>query len=372
MKLIHLADLHLGASMRGLGDASYERAKALEDSFVRLVDIACDSADMLIIAGDLFDRHDPAEGLAGRVMASLKKARDRGLRIILVPGNHDEYTYPQSVYRKEGWRDCGVLVTNPAPGECFKDMVAGTDIFVASCAYVGGITKASHMKGLPRVPEGSIGILAMHATLDNVFPGSDEDRAMKVETEDIKAAGYSYAALGHIHARYEKRSGGLLTVYPGPVEPLGFSYIPDGTYACVEITGKTGVRVSWKALPGLERFADVYIDMTGKTGEEAVAEARNLAGNASFVRVTLSGSIHGSFHPEWLKESLRGGFKYVEVVSEAVSLDMEDIRRMAEERSLRGSFAKRMLARLDQGEDEKLVKYALAKGIEALEGGPKA
>jgi exonuclease SbcD len=67
LKLMHIADLHLGAPCKSLGDMSESRRIARDSVFIRLIEVAIKEADMLIISGDLFDSHKPDEGLVASV-----------------------------------------------------------------------------------------------------------------------------------------------------------------------------------------------------------------------------------------------------------------------------------------------------------------
>ncbi len=54
---------------------------------------------MVIIAGDLFETHKPEPALVEEVVAQLERLERAGVAVVTVPGNHDEITYADSVYR---------------------------------------------------------------------------------------------------------------------------------------------------------------------------------------------------------------------------------------------------------------------------------
>lgn len=43
----------------------------------------------LLISGDMFDRYNPPISVVLRTVGTLKKLRDKGIRVVVVPGNHD-------------------------------------------------------------------------------------------------------------------------------------------------------------------------------------------------------------------------------------------------------------------------------------------
>ena len=76
IRLLHLADLHLGASFPSLGERGEERARDFLSAFLRAVEYAAGEArpvEFVVIAGDLFDTHDPEEGLVAQVEAAFER-----------------------------------------------------------------------------------------------------------------------------------------------------------------------------------------------------------------------------------------------------------------------------------------------------------
>jgi DNA repair exonuclease SbcCD nuclease subunit len=66
VRILHLADLHLGASFPSMGDHGPERTRDFLGAFQRAIEYAVSAerpVDLVAIAGDLFDTHDPDESL---------------------------------------------------------------------------------------------------------------------------------------------------------------------------------------------------------------------------------------------------------------------------------------------------------------------
>ena len=190
---------------------------------------------------------------------------------------------------------------------------------------------------------------------------------MRVSSEDIEAAGYSYAALGHIHKPMVKTSGRLTMVYPGLLDGMGFNDVATGRYPLVELDG-SGILVSWQTMPDLAGYAALDIDITGMSSEDAAETIRKEAEGAAYLQVRLTGTMPASFSPVGLKSALDPYFAYVRVESDALRLDPFELSNIAKENSLRGAFTRRMLERLEScgSEEEGLVEAALRKGLEAL------
>ncbi|MFN2323429.1 MAG: exonuclease SbcCD subunit D, partial [Trueperaceae bacterium] len=143
-RLLHLADLHLGWSPRGLSEDRARLRRERRDGLLRqAVDVALSEAvDAVLIAGDLFERHRPDPATLAAALAELRRLTDAGIALVTVPGNHDELSYANSVYRTEADRWPGVLVTRPTFGPVATLRLDGHDVHVAALAYVGGVTPA--------------------------------------------------------------------------------------------------------------------------------------------------------------------------------------------------------------------------------------
>ncbi|MEW6046680.1 MAG: hypothetical protein AB1609_09395 [Bacillota bacterium] len=100
--------------------------------------------------------------------AERRRRRDELLRraVVTVPGNHDEITYADSVYRERARDWPGVLVQNPVPEHVSTLSVAGIPVHVYSLAYTGGLTPTrSALARFPRIGEPGFHLGAFHGTL---------------------------------------------------------------------------------------------------------------------------------------------------------------------------------------------------------------
>lgn len=88
MKILHTSDWHLGCSLHGI-----DRTDELLEQVERVCCIAREnSVDVLLVAGDIFERplprqrlHEITLKLAGKLSPLIRD----GVRVILLPGNHD-------------------------------------------------------------------------------------------------------------------------------------------------------------------------------------------------------------------------------------------------------------------------------------------
>ncbi|MCW2132603.1 exonuclease SbcCD subunit D [Arthrobacter sp. VKM Ac-2550] len=85
MKLLHTSDWHLGRSFHGVGMLG-----AQQHFIDQLVDTVRErSVDVVLIAGDVYDRALPGVDVVTMFSDALSRIRSAGARIILTSGNHD-------------------------------------------------------------------------------------------------------------------------------------------------------------------------------------------------------------------------------------------------------------------------------------------
>lgn len=114
MRLLLLADLHLGARLPG-GDAWTSGKRADRDrAWTEAVELALDPKhriDAVLSAGDLFDHPSPPTELVLRVAEGAEALLGGGKRVILLPGAYDGLTQPNGVYSTRAF-PAGVLVVD--------------------------------------------------------------------------------------------------------------------------------------------------------------------------------------------------------------------------------------------------------------------
>ena len=95
VRFVHCSDLHLGAPYSMLPrEAADKRRVDQRKTFARIVDLALgrpDKADLMLIAGDLFDSARPSPRDISFVRSQLQRLADGGVRTFIIPGNHDPF-----------------------------------------------------------------------------------------------------------------------------------------------------------------------------------------------------------------------------------------------------------------------------------------
>src|SRR6185436_9122640 len=99
LRLLHTADVHLGARHADLGDRASAQRERQFAAFVATIDLAiAEQVDLVLIAGDLFDSNVQPRRSVDRVAGQLCRLVDSRIRTVITPGTHDVYD-GASIYR---------------------------------------------------------------------------------------------------------------------------------------------------------------------------------------------------------------------------------------------------------------------------------
>lgn len=227
MKLVHIADPHLGASPDSGHPWSEERASALWQTFSRvLARTEEEQADLLLIAGDLFHRQPLLRELkeVNALFSRLTRAK-----VVIIAGNHDCIA-DSSNYRQFSW--CP-QVTFLQDTQLQKIRFPGLHVTVYGRSYHSREDREPLYTPVPLEPEDDIHILLAH--------GGDASHR-PYNRNQLAQAGFHYVALGHIHKPDMDFSDGIVS--PGSLEPIEQSdYGPHG-FAIAEVT-REQTKVRW-------------------------------------------------------------------------------------------------------------------------------
>ncbi|HEX4478790.1 MAG TPA: DNA repair exonuclease [Polyangiaceae bacterium] len=369
MKLVHAADLHLDSPLTGL--EAYEGApveairSATRRAFQNLVSLCLEEeVALLLLAGDIYDGNwkDYSTGLF--FAAELSRLATAGIDVVMVRGNHDaasnitrhlslpKHVIELSTTRAETrvFEDRGVAVH----GQSFRDRSVQVDLAANYPAPVPGLF--------------NVGLL--HTSLTG-REGHHDYAPCSLET--LRARGYDYWALGHVHRR-EIVSEAPYIVYPGNLQgrhhqetgPKGATVITvsDGRVASVEARvldvfrfGSADVDVTDAASP------DDVVDLARAALDREVAEAE---GRPLGARVILRGATraHAALfaEPERWENQIRleataehGAELWIERVRFATSLPLAAGDLEARDDAV-GQVIRAIRASRNETGDERLVR----------------
>lgn len=194
VRILHTADIHLGASNRGgynlleIGEQA-DRCCAVLKSIVDLSIYV--KADLIVIAGDLFDRNLVDSSTLESALRQLNRAT---VPVLILPGNHDCLS-PKSVYVRVPFAQCASNVhifINPE-GERFS--LTELDLAVWGKPVTDAESDFRPMSGIPPRGKERWQIAVAHGH----YVGAHFQRAdmYQISQEEIVESCYDYVALGH-------------------------------------------------------------------------------------------------------------------------------------------------------------------------------
>ena len=352
-RILHLADLHLGASLpealQQLDPAAHTAFKQSRDTVLeRLADwISCPESrvGLVLIAGDLFDTHHPNEHSTQLVTRALARIGQHA-PVVTVPGNHDEYSYPDCVYRQTHWP--GVLATDPEPSlVCRSDLEDGTSVAVYAVTYEAGKVQPGRLVHFPSVHSTEVGIAVVHGTENDYFSGPvlEGERCFRIRHAQVAEAGYRYLAMGHIHRAQSWALGQCAAAYPGP--PVGPSPADPGSGNLL-LMGIEGERTTIETVDDAELLGWRWVihEIDVEPGETPVKTAERLAeslpvGEQQVCVARLRGHVEDEdFARELETRLLEAGRSVVVQDRDIRVLPPRNLELLLKEESLAGEFAR--------------------------------
>lgn len=383
--LLQSSDWHVGSSLagRGLGLTDEFRARRRDEVDAAPERLAAAARevrpDLVLLPGDLWDAESLPPSLYRRLVDALEGLAPTP--VFVAPGNHDwagtggfydgtflaalglpAWPANVSVFRGEAWE------SRTVPGR--------EDASVTGRAFLSPLLEARRpLDPPPDRPGLPYPILMLHGSLES-YRGPDAPSGAKrtapFSREELEAAGFAWAALGHHHAVdvVEAADGRPLGAYSG--SPTGRGLDETGPRSFLKVTLEEGAPARVERVPADERkVLDLEVDAAG-LDSEALREAalcRLLeagAGPQDLVRLTLRGRPAPGTRAAALSE-LRGLVAHLVVRDRSVS----EPEGLADRSTAEGRFLLDLAARLAEAPDartRRVLELARAVGREALLG----
>lgn len=366
VKILHCADIHIGAAESSLGALAESRRAETLITFEKIINLAKEECvDILLIAGDLFNSNTAPKTFTDRVFECFSSIPD--IKIVYAAGNHDPLN-AESPFKKYPLPDnLFVLDTK----DCFVEFAE------LNTRVYGKSFKEVYMRGVERfsltADSDYINLMCIHGELRSDL-GSDYN---SITSDFIKNSGMDYIALGHVHKRSDiGKIGDTYAAYCGCPEGQGFDELGEkGVYLGNISKGSCDLQF----VPTAKRMhLCESIDISGNTTSSEIAEniinclkqkyPENFAEN--LYKIILTGHIDDGITVSAPEITSRLN----EVLYFAKLRDKSEIKidfdALSQETSLKGVFVKNMLNKIenaDEGEKE-LLKAALNIGLKAFSG----
>ena len=290
LRIVHTADVHLGARHADMGDQAAAQRERQFAAFKTTIDLAIEErVDLFLIAGDLFDSNTQPRRSAERVAAELARLAAAKVRTVIIPGTHDVYDR-SSIYRAydlealAGSDPDDDFVTVLTPARPWVHLAA-CDVVVFGTVFPTKKAPKSPLAGLDTsvVPEATYRVGMVHGAV--AIPGKTDSDDVVITTQEIAASGLDYLALGHWHSAQQAKAGGVTYAYAGAPESVAIDQDRAGKALLVELDTKAGaktVTVTEKQV-GKTRFDKARIDAAAIASQPAFIEGVAKRGDPDLV-----------------------------------------------------------------------------------------
>ena len=213
MRFIHAADLHLDSPLRGLSaypDAPAERLRTTtRDAFRNLVDHAlAEAVDFMVIAGDVYDGDWKDFNTGLFFVRQMGRLRQAGIPVFLLHGNHDA----ESEMTRGLELPDNVHVFSARKAETFR--LEALRVALHGRSFRVAATTENLLPGYPAPVPGWLNIGVLHTALEG---HAEHARYAPCSVAELRARGYQYWALGHVHEHWIER-GTVTIAYPGNLQ----------------------------------------------------------------------------------------------------------------------------------------------------------
>lgn len=274
MRFIHIADLHLGSSPEAEFLWGKNRAEEIWDSFAAVID-ACNEKeiDLLLIAGDLFDRPpvwadlDRAAKLFARLTAT---------EVVMIAGASD-YITEDSPWKTYPWQSWVHMLSDK---HCMNVQLGNINTSVHGCSYYAPTEGKPYLEDARPDKESEYQILLGYTGDDNHMPA---------DLSELSEKGFDYIALGYEHKASVMQD--MHIAYAGSLEPLSVQETGKHGFILGEINEEsTTIRfVPFACREYINIKVRLSSDITEEELEEKLAAAINQYGSDNIFTISLEG-----------------------------------------------------------------------------------
>ncbi len=349
LKILHTADLHVGASFSSFGEELRKDAENLQFSAITsMVNYAnVNNVDIILIAGDTFEHHDVHYLIRERLFGILEKFEGK---IFIVCGNHDFY------FKGSIWEHTQL----PKNIHLFKSNEWETlefEKFTLSGASFTNIYEKIDIADL-NLQKNKINLGLVHADI------LTDSQYNPISKTDLKNSNFTYLAVGHNHSfsdilKFENTHYAC----PGNISATGFDEKAINGYIIISID-EYGTFFEFEHSKGLEIMdltidVSAYLDFWDIRNEILKDSLKNI-----YLNLTLIGIDNCGVDEELLLKQIKNYFFAISI--ENLTDKPENLWRFIDDDSLLGEFTRLMRVKYDLGIEKHEVLNALKIGIDAL------
>lgn len=369
IRVLHTADLHLGRTFASWGAPVAELHRAdLRRTLERIGRIAIEqTAQLVLIAGDLFDVHNPAPDLVAATQAWIGTLAARRIPVVIIPGNHDSYWYQRSVYRHTTFPDNTHVFLEPICTQPFHLRLGERDVTVYGIAH-DHTRERQPLRSFRRRDVSGVHIGMLHATIDPSPSLSIAERYLPLTSAELAATGLDYIALGHIHRQHIYNAGGIgHAAQPGSPEPLAIDETGPRAVNLLSFDDGGPPRIERIEI-GERQARRIEIDCTGLDQAAIIDQIGRQADSRLIAEIHLAGTPDEIVNAEAIRDAVAPDFFYLALRDRTEVANAVFARAIEHEKTIRGSFVRALRARAEAAspDERATIELALKRGLIAL------
>ena len=334
-RIVHTSDLHIDPGYVFLsGDKLLRRRQDFLDAFTQIIDFCIrESPDLLMIAGDFYDRNMPRNSPRVEVLRKLRELSQKtGTQVVITTGNHDSPKSQSDLHSPLRALEVfeNVVVFDGATYEKHVLEKSGKTLGIYSRGFNSFRSNQDPVADLPSCEE-DFGVVLLHAHLHELSPiYKNDSQYAPFSAKSCVGKGFQYFALGHIHRHQVHTSGSSVFCYPGSTErytfdeedqtkgfvvaELGEGFTKD-TLRFIELKTRPVRTVEIACDPAVQDIADHALTAIHDRGSDILLRVK-LTGNVLF-------DVYRRYRKNDLLRGLSESFFGVQVVNDLTIQDTE-------------------------------------------------
>ncbi len=206
-----------------------------------------------------------------------------------------------------------------------------------------------------------INILITHGALDGKT--KEDMQYNPLSKRELKALGFDYVALGHIHKPYYNEEQGQRIVYPGSTISLGFDELGSHGMIVGNIEKDKKLEITFIPVSKTE-FVEDKIDISEIISKEELIERLNniKTEENKYYKIILIGARNFEINTYEILRLIEN--KNIIKLKDNTKLKV-NLEELTKEKSLKGIFVKNMLEKITIDNEEEIIK-AIEIGLEVM------
>ncbi|MCP4581317.1 MAG: hypothetical protein GY839_06840 [candidate division Zixibacteria bacterium] len=349
MKIVHTSDINSGKKCTGLKLAGDKLRAGLKTVLSRIVDYTInEKADMLVIAGNLFDNLEISNNLQNYIIGEF--GRLESIPVVIVPGDNDKCA--DSLFWN-GWENHNrhkniFVIENPKnPYRTFEEL---------NCTVYGmfpGFMDSQDGESLKMTRQDSEYHIAIAPLQFDAVKSLIENSGQE----------FDYIALGGKVGFEDISETGRSLAYSGSPEQTDFDQDEAGYLTTIEIDSQKNVSIS-KSQIGQYKWQTEEIKANEiLSNDDLVERIERIADENTALRLKLSGLalFETDLAPARIEEKMQDDFLWFEIIDDMKVLPENVSEVKVSEKTLLGQYIKVMAG--DLGEAEAELKPRLEKSL---------